>query len=129
MARALQQPANLERIIRQPRTQLAVEARAAVDDEYRLDWLVYHRRVMEAAEIKNGRLAMLAITVYALEEAITKNPVVQNSAFVQAIVSTSPIALMVLLFLLEREVPTRRAIAGAIIGITGVATLCLLRAA
>jgi drug/metabolite transporter (DMT)-like permease len=55
--------------------------------------------------------------------------VVQNSAFVQAIVSTSPIALMVLLFLLEREVPTRRAIAGAIIGITGVATLCLLRAA
>ena len=33
------------------------------------------------AEIKNGRLAMLAITVYALEEAITKNPVVQNSAF------------------------------------------------
>ena len=33
------------------------------------------------AEIKNGRLAMLAITIYALEEAITKNPVVQNSAF------------------------------------------------
>ena len=30
-------------------------------------------------EIKNGRLAMLAITIYALEEAITKNPVVQNS--------------------------------------------------
>ena len=45
-----------------------VEARAAVDDEYRLDWLVYHRRVMEAAEIKNGRLAMLAITGFAFQE-------------------------------------------------------------
>lgn len=55
--------------------------------------------------------------------------VVQNSAFVQAIVSTSPIALMVLLFLIEREIPTRRAIIGAIIGVAGVAALCLLRAA
>ena len=34
--------------------------------------------LMETAEIKNGRLAMLAITIYALEEAITKNPVVQQ---------------------------------------------------
>ena len=33
------------------------------------------------AEIKNGRLAMLAITIYALEEAITKNPVVETSSF------------------------------------------------
>ncbi|CAH0370769.1 unnamed protein product [Pelagomonas calceolata] len=39
------------------------------------------KMLMETAEIKNGRLAMLAITIYALEEAITKNPVVQNSAF------------------------------------------------
>merc|ERR1711924_201785 len=34
------------------------------------------KMLMETAEIKNGRLAMLAITIYALEEAITKNPVV-----------------------------------------------------
>jgi hypothetical protein len=39
------------------------------------------KMLMETAEIKNGRLAMLAITVYALEEAILKTPVVQNSAF------------------------------------------------
>merc|ERR1719269_333115 len=39
------------------------------------------KMLMETAEIKNGRLAMLAITVYALEEAILKPPVVQNSAF------------------------------------------------
>jgi len=39
------------------------------------------KMLMETAEIKNGRLAMLAITAYALEEAITKTPVVQNSAF------------------------------------------------
>ena len=39
------------------------------------------KMLMETAEIKNGRLAMLAITIYALEEAITKNPVVQNSLF------------------------------------------------
>merc|ERR1712100_578282 len=31
------------------------------------------KMLMETAEIKNGRLAMLAITIYALEEAITKN--------------------------------------------------------
>ncbi len=39
------------------------------------------KMLMGTAQIKNGRLAMLAITIYALEEAITKNPVVQNSAF------------------------------------------------
>lgn len=54
--------------------------------------------------------------------------VVQNSAFVQAIVSTSPIALMFLAFLLDREIPTRRAIIGAVIGVGGVAALCLIRA-
>mmetsp|Transcript_5703 Transcript_5703/g.16570 ORF Transcript_5703/g.16570 Transcript_5703/m.16570 type:complete len:262 (-) Transcript_5703:288-1073(-) len=56
-----------------------VEARAAVDNEYRLDWLVYHRRVMEAAEIKNGRLAMLAITGYAFQEALWGVPVVDQT--------------------------------------------------
>lgn len=54
--------------------------------------------------------------------------VIQNSAFVQAIVSTSPIALMILAFLLDREIPTRRAVIGAVIGVGGVAALCLIRA-
>ena len=44
----------------------------------RVDGVETHRLPTQA-EIKNGRLAMLAITIYALEEAITKNPVVQNS--------------------------------------------------
>jgi hypothetical protein len=39
------------------------------------------KMLMETAEIKHGRLAMIAITVYALEEAITKTSVVQNTAF------------------------------------------------
>jgi len=34
-----------------------------------------------AAEITNGRIAMVAITAYALEEAITKTPVVKETAF------------------------------------------------
>ena len=38
-------------------------------------------RFTTQAEIKNGRLAMLAITIYALEEAVTKDPVVVKSAF------------------------------------------------
>ena len=53
--------------------------------------------------------------------------VVENSAFVQAIVSTSPIAVMVLAFLLDREVPSMRSVMGAIIGVGGVVALCLLR--
>ena len=53
--------------------------------------------------------------------------VVENSAFVQAVVSTSPIALMVLAFLIDRELPTRRALLGALIGVAGVAALCMLR--
>ena len=36
---------------------------------------------MRAAEILNGRVAMLAITAFALEEAITKQGVVTNTAF------------------------------------------------
>jgi hypothetical protein len=36
---------------------------------------------METAEIKNGRLAMIAITVYVIEEIITGQPVVQQTPF------------------------------------------------
>ena len=36
---------------------------------------------MRDAEIMNGRVAMIAITAYALEEAITKAPVVVNTPF------------------------------------------------
>ena len=48
------------------------------------------KMLMETAEIKNGRLAMLAITIYALEEAITKNPVVQNSRLPRPPAKRSP---------------------------------------
>merc|ERR1712166_691645 len=36
---------------------------------------------MRAAEILNGRVAMIAITLFALEEAITKTGVVTNTPF------------------------------------------------
>lgn len=54
---------------------------------------------------------------------------VQNSAFVQATVSTSPIALMVLTFVIDREVPSARSLIGALLGIAGVVLLCLIRQA
>lgn len=38
-------------------------------------------RVMETMEIKNGRLAMLAITFFAFSEFVTKVPVVQQTPF------------------------------------------------
>jgi len=36
---------------------------------------------MRAAEVVNGRVAMIAITAYALEEAIFKAPVTAETAF------------------------------------------------
>lgn len=39
------------------------------------------KKSMETAEIKNGRLAMIAITVYVIEEIITGQPVVQQTPF------------------------------------------------
>jgi hypothetical protein len=40
-----------------------------------------NKKDMEAAEIKNGRLAMLAVTAYVVLEATTKMPVVQLTPF------------------------------------------------
>jgi len=40
-----------------------------------------NKKDMEAAEIKNGRLAMLAITAYAFQEFFTKVPVVQETPY------------------------------------------------
>ena len=39
------------------------------------------KKSMEAAEIKNGRLAMIAITAYAFQEFVTKLPVVQETPY------------------------------------------------
>lgn len=56
-----------------------VEASSQVDPEYRMRWIMYNRKEMEAAEIKNGRLAMLAITGFAFQEALWGTPVVDQS--------------------------------------------------
>jgi len=40
-----------------------------------------NKKVMETAEIKNGRLAMLAITGYAFSEISTGLPVVQETPY------------------------------------------------
>ena len=40
---------------------------------------MFRQADMELAEIKNGRLAMLAITGFAVQEAIYGTPVVQQS--------------------------------------------------
>jgi len=40
-----------------------------------------NKRVMETAEIKNGRLAMIAITAFAFQEAVTGLPVVQETPY------------------------------------------------
>merc|ERR1712087_48186 len=53
-----------------------VEMRAKVDESYRLEWVRFNQKQMQAAELRNGRLAMLAITGFAAQEFIYKVPVV-----------------------------------------------------
>merc|ERR1719199_1248113 len=44
-----------------------------------MEWAETNRKEMETAEIKNGRLAMLAITGFAIQEAIYGTPVVDQT--------------------------------------------------
>ena len=39
------------------------------------------KKSMETTEIKNGRLAMIAITIYVIQEALYKTPVIEQSPF------------------------------------------------
>ena len=39
------------------------------------------KKSMETTEIKNGRLAMIAITIYVIQEALYKTPVIEQSSF------------------------------------------------
>jgi len=73
------------------------------------------KMLMETAEIKNGRLAMLAITVYALEEAITKNPVVQNSCVP---VHKSIVATRLATAIMTSTPSTRRQLDGVPLGVS-----------
>ena len=50
-------------------------------DPLKLHNLRGNKKTMETAEIKNGRLAMIAITIYAFSEAATSLPVVQSTPF------------------------------------------------
>ena len=56
-----------------------VEMRINVDPDYAFRWSEFNRKQMELAEIKNGRLAMLGITGFALQEAVTGVPVVDQT--------------------------------------------------
>jgi len=56
-----------------------IEAQIRVDDEYRMAWARYARYEMEGAEIRNGRLAMLAITGFAIQEFVYGTPVVDQT--------------------------------------------------
>lgn len=51
---------------------------------------------------------------------------VGNSGLVQAIVSTTPIALIPMAWLIDRDVPTLRSIFGSLVAVAGVAGICLL---
>ena len=55
------------------------QMRAERDPEYAFQMIEEARREMETAEIKNGRLAMLAITGYAFQEAAWGTPVVDQT--------------------------------------------------
>jgi light-harvesting complex II chlorophyll a/b binding protein 4 len=55
------------------------ELRADADPNYALKLAMQARREMETAEIKNGRLAMLAITGFAFQEFIWGTPVVDQT--------------------------------------------------
>lgn len=52
---------------------------------------------------------------------------VENAAYVQAVISTTPIAIIPLAWFFERDRPTSRSIFGAVIAIGGVIAICLLR--
>ena len=56
-----------------------VKMRADTDPAYAMEWAETNRKEMETAEIKNGRLAMLAITGFAIQEAIYGTPVVDQT--------------------------------------------------
>jgi len=58
---------------------MMVQLQAEADPEYALRWSEYQRKQMETAEIKNGRLAMLAITGFAFQEAFWGTPVVDQT--------------------------------------------------
>jgi hypothetical protein len=51
-----------------------------------MHFILYNKRdgdkkSMETTEIKNGRLAMIAITIYVIQEALYKTPVIEQSPF------------------------------------------------
>merc|ERR1712087_1067268 len=56
-----------------------VEMRARTDENYRLEWIRFNQKQMQAAELRNGRLAMLAITGFAIQECVYKIPVVDQT--------------------------------------------------
>ena len=56
-----------------------VSLEAEADPEYRMRWEAFNRKEMETAEIKNGRLAMLAITGFAVQEFVTGVPVIEQT--------------------------------------------------
>ena len=56
-----------------------VKLEAEVDPMYRMRWEANARKMMDTAEIKNGRLAMLAITGYAFQEFLWGTPVVDQT--------------------------------------------------
>ena len=56
-----------------------VKLEAEADPMYRMRWEANARKMMDTAEIKNGRLAMLAITGYAFQEFLWGTPVVDQT--------------------------------------------------
>lgn len=56
-----------------------VKMKAQQDPSYGMEWIAAQRKEMETAEIKNGRLAMLAITGFAIQEAAYGTPVVDQT--------------------------------------------------
>merc|ERR1711990_771468 len=57
-----------------------VEMQAKADPQVMYDWIMFSRKEMETAEIKNGRLAMLGITGFAFQEWHFGVPVVDQTS-------------------------------------------------
>merc|ERR1719163_2126954 len=55
------------------------QMKASRDPEFNLQFVEQYRREMESAELINGRLAMMAITGYAIQEAVYGTPVVDQT--------------------------------------------------
>ncbi len=83
----------------------------------------FHRKTEAAFALCGAAILGPVIGVSFFQWALIDTP----SALVLAIVATTPIVLIPIAWVLEKDVPTAKAIAGAVVAVSGVVWICLAR--